>query len=86
MNIFKLIGELVVIYILYKIIFDFIIPLYNASKQLKGKVSEMQQRMQQQQRAQAAEQQKQQTQASAPLKTTVKIVKDDYIDYEEVKS
>ena len=83
MNIFKLIGELVVIYILYKFIFGFIIPLYTASKQMKGKMTEMQERMQAQQRAQA-EQQRQQ-QKPQPPKASEKISKDDYIDYEEVK-
>ena len=84
MNIFKLIGELVVIYILYKIIFDFIIPLYNASKQMKGKMNDMQERMQQQQRAQA-EQQRNQTTADSMKITKEPVAKDDYIDYEEVK-
>ena len=83
MNIFKLIGEIVVIYILYKLIFSFIIPLYQASKQMKGKVTEMQERMQAQQRAQAEQQR--QSQASQPPKASEKISKDDYIDYEEVK-
>lgn len=84
MNIFKLIGEIVVIYILYKLIFSFIIPLYNASKQMKGKMNEMQERMQAQQRAQA-EQQRQQQEPSQSPKAAEKISKDDYIDYEEVK-
>ena len=84
MNIFKLVGELIVIYILYKLIFGFIIPLYNATKQMKGKMSEMQQRMEKQQHAQA-EQQRQQSQPTRPLKATERISKDDYIDYEEVK-
>ena len=83
MNIFKLIGELVVIYILYKLIFSFIIPLYNTSKQMKGKMNEMQERMQAQQRAQAEQQSQQQT--PQPPKATEKISKEDYIDYEEVK-
>ena len=83
MNIFKLIGELVVIYILYKLIFSFIIPLYNASKQMKGKMNEMQERMQAQQRAQAEQQSQQQTPQQP--KATEKISKEDYIDYEEVK-
>ena len=83
MNIFKLIGEIVVIYILYKLIFSFIIPLYQASKQMKGKVTEMQERMQAQQRAQAEQQRQQQT--PQPPKASEKISKDDYIDYEEVK-
>ena len=84
MNIFKLIGELVVIYILYKLIFDFIIPLYKASKQMKGKMKDMQERMQHQQRAQT-EQQRQQQQPPQPPRATERISKDDYIDYEEVK-
>ena len=83
MNIFKLIGELVVIYILYKLIFSFIIPLYNASKQMKGKMNEMHERMHAQQRAQAEQQSQQQT--PQPPKATEKISKEDYIDYEEVK-
>ena len=83
MNIFKLIGELVVIYILYKLIFSFIIPLYNASKQMKGKMTDMQERMQAQQRAQAEQQSQQQTPQQP--KATEKISKEDYIDYEEVK-
>lgn len=84
MNIFKLIGEIVVIYILYKLIFSFIIPLYNASKQMKGKMNEMQERMQAQQRAQAEQQRQQQEPPQSP-KAAEKISKDDYIDYEEVK-
>ena len=77
MNIFKLIGELVVIYILYKLIFDFIIPLYNSTKQVKSKMAEMQERMKQQQRQQAASQ--------PPVKPVNKAAAEDYIDYEEVK-
>ena len=84
MKFLELLGELLVIYILYKLIFSFIIPLYKAGKQMKGKMSEMQERMQQQQQAQA-EQQKQQNQTSPIEKTSVKITKEDYIDYEEIK-
>ena len=85
MNIFKLIGELVVIYILYKIIFDFIVPLYKASKQMKSKMNDMQQRMQQQQRTQA-EQQRNQNSANNVKITKEPVIKEDYIDYEEIKS
>ena len=84
MNIFKLIGELVVIYILYKVIFSFIIPLYKAGTQMKSKMTDMQQRMQKQQQAQA-EQQKQQNYPPQAPKATEQISKEDYIDYEEVK-
>lgn len=82
MNILKLLGELLTIYILYKVIFDFIIPMYKATKEIKGKMTDMQVRMQEQQRAQAA-QQKQYEQDK--VKQTVKPVSEDYIDYEEVK-
>ena len=84
MNIFKLIGELVVIYILYKVIFSFIIPLYKAGSQMKSKMSDMQERMQQQQRAQAEQQRQQNYQPQSP-KATEQISKEDYIDYEEIK-
>ncbi len=84
MNIFKLIGELVVIYILYKVIFSFIIPLYKAGTQMKSKMTDMQQRMQKQQQAQA-EQQRQQNYSPQAPKATEQISKEDYIDYEEVK-
>lgn len=82
MNLFKLLGELLTVYILYKIIFDFIIPLYQATNQIKGKMTDVQLRMQEQQRAQAA-QQKQYEQDR--VKQTVKPDAADYIDYEEVK-
>jgi hypothetical protein len=79
MNIFKLIGELVVIYVLYKVIFDFIIPIYKTTKQVKTKMNDMAARMQEQQR----------TTTSPPVqetqKQTTKPTNDDYIDYEEVK-
>ena len=84
MNIFELIGELVVIYILYKVIFSFIIPLYKAGTQMKSKMTDMQQRMQQQQQAQAEQQRQQNYPPQAP-KATEQISKEDYIDYEEVK-
>ena len=82
MNILKLLGELLTIYILYKVIFDFIIPMYKATKEIKGKMSDMQVRMQEQQRAQAAQQQKNEQDR---VKQTVKPASEDYIEYEEVK-
>ncbi len=35
MNIFRLAAELFLIYILYKIIFEFIVPVYNSTKKIK---------------------------------------------------
>jgi hypothetical protein len=83
MNIFRLIGELVVIYILYKVIFDFIIPLYKSTKKVRTAMSDMQAKMHEQQRAQAD--QSSQAPQHEPAKKTSSISKDDYIDYEEVK-
>jgi hypothetical protein len=79
MNLFKLIGELVVVYILYKVIFDFIIPVYKTTKQVKTKMNDMHARMQEQQRGQAP------PPTQEPIKKAAPIAKDDYIDYEEVK-
>ena len=83
MNIFRLIGELVVIYIIYKLIFSFLIPLYQTTRQMKGKMTEMQERMQQQQRAQAEQQKQQEKETARPQN---KVSSEDYIDYEEISN
>jgi sortase (surface protein transpeptidase) len=84
MKILELLGELIIIYILYKVIFDFIIPVYQTTKQVKSKMGEMQERMREQQRAQAAPQYKFEGQRQ-PQPQQAKASSDDYIDYEEVK-
>ena len=84
MNFFKLIGELVVIYILYKVIFDFIIPVYKTTKQVKTKMNDMHARMQEQQRGKATSPSTH-TPTQEPIKKPSSLAKDDYIDYEEVK-
>lgn len=77
----KVLFELFVFYLIYKFIFDFIIPIYQTSKQVKQKVGEMQrtmnEHMKQQQQAQAN------TTPSQPASTAKK--NEDYIDFEEVK-
>jgi sortase (surface protein transpeptidase) len=67
------------LYLLYKLIFDFIIPIYNTTSQVKKKVGEMQQKMN--------EQMQQQNNFNTPPKEadTPKPKRDDYIDFEEVK-
>ncbi len=76
---FKLIGEIVVVYILYQIIFNFIIPLYRASKKMKGTFSDMQEKMKEKQNA------TNQTHFEAQKKKPTQTASGDYIDYEEVK-
>jgi hypothetical protein len=76
---FKFIFELLVFYLLYKLIFEFIIPIYNASKQMSKKMGEFQQQMNQENK----------TAKTSPkdIETTPKanVSDDDYIDYEEIK-
>jgi hypothetical protein len=75
----KVLFELFMLYLLYKLVFDFIIPIYQTTKQVKQKVGEMQRNMNEQM-------QKQNNQfTDMPKTTSTKVDKDDYIDYEEVK-
>lgn len=72
---FKLLVELFVIYLLYKLIFDFILPVYHVSKQMNKKMTEFQQQMKEKE-----------TTSPPPPQPTGKSSKDnDYIDFEEVK-
>ncbi len=79
MKFLELLGELLVVYILYKAIFGFIIPIYQTTKQVKTKMNDMHSRMQEQQRAQSSKT------TEEHLKKSTSVSKDDYIDYEEVK-
>jgi len=59
-------------YLLYKLIFEFIIPVYNATSQVKKKVGEMQQ----------------ENNFTTPPKqsSTEKPKRNDYIDFEDVNN
>ena len=86
MNIFKVLFQVFILYMLYKLVFDFIIPVYRASKRMKNQVGEMQQKMQEQYRQQqAAQERAQTTAANSPLRKNEGRVDKDYIDYEELK-
>lgn len=76
---FKLIGEIVVVYILYQIIFNFIVPLYRASKKMKSTFNDVQSKMQEHQNAANP------THFDAQKKKPTQTASGDYIDYEEVK-
>lgn len=84
MNIFKLLFELFLFYLLYKLVFEFIIPVYRASKRMKDQVGEMQEKMRQQQQNEALRKGNV-TQASAKSTSTNTPSSKDYIDFEEVK-
>jgi hypothetical protein len=66
-------------YILYKVVFHFIIPIYRTTKQVKKGFREMQEKMQEQMRQQQGFQN-----ASAPPQKQDKPV-GEYIDFEDVK-
>jgi predicted permease len=80
MSIFKILFELFVLYLLYKLVFDFIIPIYQATKQVKQKVNEMHRNVNEQMNQQERNQYTTTPQEAPPKKKS-----DDYIEFEEVK-
>jgi hypothetical protein len=76
----KALFELFALYLLYKLIFDFIVPVYNTTTQVKQKVSEMQRTMNEQ-----ANQQQRNQYSSTANQASPSTKSDDYIDFEEVK-
>jgi sortase (surface protein transpeptidase) len=73
----KAIFQLFLLYLLYKLVFDFIIPVYQTTKHVKKKMNEMQEKLQ--------EQQKEYNNRTASTSQEKKSFDDEYIDYEEVK-
>jgi hypothetical protein len=73
----KLFFELFLLYLLYKLVFEFIIPVYRTTSQVKKKMNEMQEKMQ--------EQQHNHNNHTNPAPQPKKNFDADYIDYEEVK-
>ena len=66
------------LYLLYKLIFNFIIPVYKTTKQMKSKMQDMQEHIQRQQQQQQG--------ATAAAESPKKAVPaDDYIEFEEVR-
>lgn len=82
MNIFRLAFELFALYILYKLIFDFIIPLAQTTKQVKKQFNDMSAQMQEKMNQQQYNANSRQTTSST---TVNKGKNDDYIEFEEVK-
>jgi Sec-independent protein translocase protein TatA len=80
MNLFRVIIEIFILYLLYKLVFDLLIPAYQATKEVKKKFGQMQADMQEQiNRTQQAATNS--TQKAPPRNTS----NEDYIDFEEVK-
>lgn len=75
----KILFELFLLYMLYKLVFDFIIPVYKTTKQVKQKVNEMNRNVNEQMNRQERDKFNATTKPAAPKKG------DDYIEFEEVK-
>ncbi|HEU4470175.1 MAG TPA: hypothetical protein VFR58_03750 [Flavisolibacter sp.] len=69
------------IYLAYKLVFDFIIPVYRTTRKVKRGFREMQERMQQHSQQQYGSQRQQAPQPGPSPKSAG----GDYIDFEEVK-
>lgn len=82
MNIFKLAAQIFLIYLLYKVITEFIIPLYKSTKRFKKQFSEMQSKMNEQMNG---GQQQQQAPPKPEVNTNVP-KEEDYIEFEEIDS
>jgi hypothetical protein len=78
MNIFRLAAELFLIYLLYKFIFNFIIPIYQSTKKIKKQFGEMQSKMQDNMNAYPNPQRPVQPEHATKQEG-------DYIEYEEIK-
>jgi hypothetical protein len=71
-------------YLLYKLVFGFIVPVYKTTKQVRREMGNMQEAIRQQyQQQQAAQQQTERVQYQQT--TNNKVDKGDYLDFEEIK-
>ena len=84
MGTIKIIFELLVLYLVYKLIFDFIIPVYKTTKQVSQKMGEMQSKMNEHINKQSTGSGGQQ-QANTTAENPARPAKEDYIEFEEVK-
>lgn len=80
MSILRLAFELFVLYLIYKFIFDLIIPLTQTTKKVKKQFGEMHDRMEEQQRQYEKERSYQSHKPTPKAPSS-----DDYIEFEEVK-
>lgn len=82
----KILITIFLLWLLYKLVFNFIIPVYQSTKHVRQQMGDIQARMrqqyQQQQQAQQAQQTSQQQQRASQQRPADK---GDYIDFEELK-
>ena len=78
----EIIYEFIIAYIIYKLVFGFVVPVYRTGKMMRQGMSKMQEEMARAQEQFYRQQEQQQAKSTAGKS---KSVDDDYIDYEEVK-
>ncbi|MEO9144024.1 MAG: hypothetical protein ABI237_00575 [Ginsengibacter sp.] len=79
MNIFRLIAEFFLFYLLYKLIFDFIVPIYKSTKKIRKQFGEMQEKTQNDTHTYQGHQN-----PSQPAPAAKK--EGDYIEFEEIQT
>jgi hypothetical protein len=78
--IFKILFYGFLVYLAYRLIFNFIIPIYKTTKQVKRSFRDMQEQMRQH-----TDPYHQQTQTNTPVQKPANGKSEDYIEFEEVK-
>ncbi len=87
MNLLRLAAQILLIYILYRLVVNFIIPAYRNITRFRKQFRSMQQNMQEQFEQQQRQQNQQTQQATEPKKPeTVSSKEGEYIEFEEIKS
>ena len=76
---FKLLVELFLFYLLYKFIFELVIPIFRTTREVKKKMNEFQQNLNR------TAENNHTSNESAAKPTASKPPKEDYIDFEEIK-
>lgn len=82
---FRIIEELLGVYLLYKLIFDLIIPAAQTTRQVKKQFSDMQSNMHEQAERFNRQQSNYQNPSQHAAPKFSKPDKDDYIEFEEIK-
>ena len=80
----KFLFSIFIAWLLYKLVFDLLIPGYKVTKQVRRQMSDMQEHMRQQYESQQGAQEGQPQRPSSPPESK-KVEKGDYLDFEEIK-
>ena len=82
--ILRFLGEILLIYILYKLVFDFIIPIYQTTRRVKRQFGEMNDKMQEKMNSDRYRDNQQQN-SPWSKSTQDPVNNEEFIDYEEIK-